>query len=81
MNGSLAKSLTLPLMVRAAGPTLEHADVRIAPSEHMRRRLLETDPGGGDRIVVLPNAVADPLAVAEAPPGSLRHRSRSSPGA
>ncbi|HEY6531134.1 MAG TPA: glycosyltransferase family 4 protein [Acidimicrobiales bacterium] len=65
VNGSLAKSLTLPLMVRYAGPTLERADVRIAPSEHMRRRLLETDPAGGDRIVVLPNAVADPLAVVE----------------
>lgn len=60
VNGSLPKSATLPLMVRWVGPVVDGADVRIAPSEFVRSRLLETDPDDDGRIVVLPHAVPDP---------------------
>ena len=42
------------------GPIVDRADVRIAPSEFVRNRLLETDPDDDGRIVVLPHAVPDP---------------------
>jgi glycosyltransferase involved in cell wall biosynthesis len=60
VSGSLAKSATLPLMVRWIGPEIDRADVRIAPSEFVKGRLLATDPDEDGRIVVLPHAVPDP---------------------
>lgn len=67
VNGSAVKSLAMGTMVRLGGRSVDAADLRIAVSEHLARRLeADSRPGDGP-VAVLHNAVRDPLVASEAP--------------